>query len=935
LTDRKIITIILFICAFTSAQAQFYFFGRNKVQYEKFDWRVIKTEHFDIYYYGGFEELAEIGAKYAEQAYEDHKVTFNHVVNVRIPLIFYNTHIQFQQTNTIPGFIPEGVGGFFEFIKGRVVIPYLGSLDKFRHVIRHELVHVFMTSKVLNVLSDHRIPADRFPPLWFVEGLAEYWSYHWDNQAEMVMRDAVLNEIFVSLKDINRIYGSFLMYKEGQNFLEFVSETYGEDKILSLIDNIWRFSTFNEDLEYTLGESIEEIDTKWIYYLKKEYYPLMAQGVPHNVGAAPITHEGFNFTPVYLKKDSTDHIYFIGNRTGYSSVFDLEFDAKKSKSGKLKKIIEGEKEKVFESFHMLQPSIDVSSAGLIALVTKSGARDVIHLYSIEEERIIKDYSFDDIITMRAPKFSPDGSKIVFGAIDRKGFSDLFLLDLSDGNLKRLTNDYYDDRDPIFDKENSKIIFSSNRTAGKYEGKYNLFQIDPGDYKIDYLTYVNADISSPHFNPAYTKLYFNCDAGGSFNIWELESVNGEPKSMAKKTQFITGLFDFTFVNDSIIVTSGFEKFSFQLYEMNLNLSADTTRKYFNFNLIGKKWKPERFVIDNDKSNFVYKKHYSLDYAFSQVVVDPVYGTRGGAVVSLSDLMSDDKYYFLLYNTAEVQSEILKNFNIAITKVNSSKRTNYGFGVFHYSGRRYDIRESSEFFYERVYGASFQLLYPFSSFERLEFGVSLANSDRKLFDQLTGRKALLLTNTLSFVHDNSLWGPTGPMDGSRFRMLLGFTSDIKFSNANFYSFIADYRKYFRTSLRTTFAARASIYINEGKEARRYIAGGSWDLRGWPRWSIRGEKLWISSLEYRFPLIDQLYVKFPFFGLGFTSIRGAAFLDAGGAWDEKYIESIGSVGAGIRLNLFNVITFRYDIGKKIERNFTELQPKLFYQFFFGWDF
>lgn len=93
--------------------AQFYFFGRNKVQYEKFNWKVLKTEHFNIYYYDDFEELAEIGAKIAEDAYEEYKIKFNHVITVKIPLIFYNTQIHFQQTNITPGFIPEGVGGFF------------------------------------------------------------------------------------------------------------------------------------------------------------------------------------------------------------------------------------------------------------------------------------------------------------------------------------------------------------------------------------------------------------------------------------------------------------------------------------------------------------------------------------------------------------------------------------------------------------------------------------------------------------------------------------------------------------------------------------------------------------------------------------------------------------------------------------------------------
>ena len=77
-----------------------------------------RTEHFDIYYYGEMEETASIGASFAEEAYDELQVRFNSVVTRRIPLIFYNTLLHFQQTNTTPGFIPEGVGGFFEFMKG-------------------------------------------------------------------------------------------------------------------------------------------------------------------------------------------------------------------------------------------------------------------------------------------------------------------------------------------------------------------------------------------------------------------------------------------------------------------------------------------------------------------------------------------------------------------------------------------------------------------------------------------------------------------------------------------------------------------------------------------------------------------------------------------------------------------------------------------------
>ena len=114
---------------------------------------------------------------------------------------------------------------------------------------------------------------NQMPHLWFTEGLAEYWSTEWDTQAEMVLRDAVLNNNLIPLEYLYLLRG-FLMYKEGQKFLEFVSDEYGEEKILLILENIWRFKDFYKVIEFTLGESIERISAKWTHKLKQEYYPL-------------------------------------------------------------------------------------------------------------------------------------------------------------------------------------------------------------------------------------------------------------------------------------------------------------------------------------------------------------------------------------------------------------------------------------------------------------------------------------------------------------------------------------------------------------------------------------------------------------------------------------------------------------------------------------
>jgi Omp85 superfamily domain len=934
-----LIVLILFNQA---AFGQLFFFGRNKVQYNKFEWKILKTAHFNIYYYGEDKEIAEIGAGYAEEMYTELKVKLNEIVTRQIPLIFYNTHLQFQQTNTIPGFISEGVGGFFEFIKGRVVIPYTGSLEDFRHVVRHELVHVFMASKLYRELRDHRISTDISPPLWFTEGLAEYLSTKPDAQAEMVLRDAIISGYFYNLENISQIYGTFLMYKEGQNFLEFIEQKYGKEIVPLILDNFWMYSKFSKLLEYTLGKSIEEIDSDWEFYLKKKYYPLMANYSPIENATRQLTDFGYNFSPVHFKDEGKDYIYFVANRNGYSSLYRLELknESEHEENPEPELILRGEKSEELESFHLFQSSIDISKNGIIAFITKSGAADAIHLFSVKDDKIIEDFQREDLITMSSPKFSHDGNKVTFQAVDRKGFSDIYLFDIPSDSLIRLTNDYYDDQNPSFGLTDSQVIFSSDRTAGKYQKKYNLFSFNLDNHQIEYVTYLDANCFSSRLSPDKKVLLFASDYDGVRNIYKINVIDNHfAKKAERVTSFITSAFDPDFINDTTIIFSGFEKFFFNLYSVSVNPEVTSPGNIMSMQIDSSAgvWTARKYISLSKKEKLEYQRQYTLDYAAGQVstAYDPIYGTRGGAVFVLSDLFGDDNYLLYLYNTAEVQSDILKSFNVSIQKYDLSKRTNYGFGVFNFSGRRYDITQSDEYFYERSFGGFFLLDFPISKFKRIESSVTVANSDKSDLPGIIERKALLVSNTISYVMDNSLWGPTGPLDGTRARLLFGYTGDVQYSNVNYFTVIADYRHYFRLGFRTALAFRSALFYNEGKEARRYFMGGSWDLRGWDRFSIRGEKMWISSIEFRFPLIDEFRVKFPFLGLSFFGIRGAAFFDAGNAWDKHYAQTLGSIGAGLRFNLFGVLALRYDIGKKIEDNFSHLQPKLFYQFFFGWDF
>jgi len=936
---RAFISLILF-----SAQllfAQFYYFGHNKVQYTEFDWQVLRTEHFDIYYYPEMKELATQGAFFAEEAYKDFESKFNHSLNNRVPLIFYSSHLHFQQTNTTAGFIPEGVGGFFEFLKGRVVIPADGSLSRFRHVIRHELVHVFMHSKINRVLVDHRLPQDRMPPLWFTEGLAEAWSTEPDDQSEMLIRDAVLNNYIVPLSNIESIYGTFLMYKQGQYILEYIQQQYGEDRLLLLMENFWRHSSFSEVMKATIGKNYKEFDEEWMYAFKKKYYPVLSFSDYTSYVSQTVVKKGFNTKPVFYKNGTTREVYFIGNYTGYTSIYKVNLDAETEEEKEPALVVEGEKSDEFEAFHLFQSRLDISPDGVLAFVTKKGESDALHLYDVKQRYLIRTLQFNNIVVLASPHWSPDGTKIVFAANDKAGKMDLYVYDFRTEQLQRLTNDSYDDRDPVWTPDGKHIVFSSDRTPYGMQQIYNLFMLDIAEKTISYVTYGNENYYSPSFSSDGKYLTFTSNYDGAQNIWAIATAdlrNRNTYAMKKITRFTNAAFDPRWTDNNEIIFSGFENYSFKIYLIpDASAVLDTTTAVHSFVLPQTvvSWIPQTITADSTVRFTKYEGEYSLDIAQSQVSTDPVFGTSGGAAMAISDVLGNDQYYFLLYNNAQSSDEFLESFNLAVTRVSLGQRMNYATGIFHFSGRRYDLTDPDLYYYERSFGGYFVLSYPLSKFQRVEAGTSLSNSDKEVFFGLRPRKALILSNSLSFVHDNSLWLLTGPIDGSRFLFTAAYTSDIQYGNVGYYTFIGDYRIYNRIDTRTSLASRFTLMVNEGKEARRFFMGGSWDLRGWPRWSIRGKKLWLMSHEFRFPFVDQLSVKFPFGGIGFGSFRGAIFFDSGAGWDNSYRSTLGSIGVGLRWNLFGALVLRYDIGKRIINDFNQFQTGLFYQFFFGWDF
>jgi hypothetical protein len=96
--------------ASTFAQTPFVpYYGQNKIHYDKFEWHIYTTDHFEIFFYPELEKHIERVAGYAESAYQQISADLKHDLSTKVQLILFKTHSEFEQENVDPSAGQEGV----------------------------------------------------------------------------------------------------------------------------------------------------------------------------------------------------------------------------------------------------------------------------------------------------------------------------------------------------------------------------------------------------------------------------------------------------------------------------------------------------------------------------------------------------------------------------------------------------------------------------------------------------------------------------------------------------------------------------------------------------------------------------------------------------------------------------------------------------------
>jgi len=769
-------------------------------------------------------------------------------------------------------------------------------------VTRHELTHSYMLEKLGQVMKSHRRTQGYMPPLWFTEGLAEFCGTTWDEDAEGLLRDAVLTKQALPITRSEPIFGTVLMYKEGQSFLLYLAEHYGPDKVFDMLDNWYRADDFETVFRLTIGEKLQDVDEAWFASLERRYYPVVGEASRTREVAERMTHHGFyNLGPRVLPAagdgdgvpadTSLRFCYFAASESGVELMLDEPAGHGHRHAHRL---LRGGVSPSFESFHLFQTRPDASRSGLIALSSKRGGRDALYLVDSKKRRVVRRLEFPHLVAINDPALTPDDQGVVFSAQDEGGRSDLYRATWPGGvtRLERLTNDDFDDLEPDVSPDGRWIAFASDR--GDPGGHYAIYRLaTDGGVPEAVSRPPRGDDRQPGYSPDGRWLVYRSTRGGTSDLWVRSAVPSREARRATRMEGPVSDPDWTPDGRGLLFTAQ-ERVEFQTCRMAIapeSLAVETEP--------APQSAPPPFAVVHDGPAHPYQRRLGLDLVQNGVAFDPGLGAGAVGQIAISDVLGNEQLQIFLANDAEQFGNFWDGFEGGITYINQAQRLNYGVGVFRLT-QIYDV-DLDVIRRERRVGLVGLLSYPFNKFNRIEGSVLVRHaSEHRLAD---GELASvdLVSNYLAVVHDNARWSEMGPSGGNRVYLGAGVTRDLASGAGNNASILTEFRHYRMAIPGVVSATRVQGQVSLWKDAQRYYLGGYNSLPGVSRRALSGHQTVLAQQELRFPLVRRLVIAVPS-PWEFPTIGAAAFAGGAVTWEHafgaRWGERIGVAGFGIYL-------------------------------------
>ena len=948
------------------------YFGRNKVEYLDFDFRILATEHFDLYYYPGEEAAAQLAARLAERWYTRFSRILDHRFDRRQPLILYGSQAEFAQTNVVSGLLSDTIGGVTEAAKRRIVMPFAPTLAETNRVLGHEIAHAFQFD------IERRQGAWR-QPLWFIEGMAEFLARGpADVESTVWLRDAVrTGRLPARERDAAERLSP---YQYGHAFWTYLAGRFGDTVVRKALKPGKR-AKLQEQMRHATGMELDALFADW-----RASVVSAAESESDHVASEPgrslLASAGFGRMQLgpALSPDGR-HAVFFSERDRVS--LDL-FLADLHTGRILRKLATTAASARFDSLQPLRstgawspdgrqfvfPAVRQGRAALVVLEVNTG----------REREIV----FGSLGQVLSPTWSPDGHAIAFSAL-AGGFTDLYLHELTSGKLRRLTHDAFADLHPAWSPSGNRIAFATERYSSDLTslsfGPTTLAMLDVSSGTVEPVASAHVAHANPQWSSDERFLYFVANPRGVGNIFRFDL---EELATYQVTNVETAVSGMTPTSPAISLAGQAPVLAYTVYKggrYRLQVVDDVlglpdqryARREPSVASTPEPGTVAALLADKrtglpDPRTIVareYRPALSLERIGQPYISTGggAFGTfvRGGGSVLFGDMLGERQF------GAAVQiGNRLQDAAFEARFLNREHRWNWGaLAELEPALRRYRrsetvvhggedaILKEADYLQRMQLRAAGLLAYPFSRGLRIEFtgGVRHAAYHRELRSQVVselsgrvldagrvetsgGSPTTVGEVAAALVGDTSVFGPTAPILGSRYR----FEIAPAIGSLSYTRVLADYRQYLMPVRPYTVAMRvlhAGRYGRDGDDPRLLstFLGSRYFVRGHHLDSrhcrptiergcddeLRGNQILVGNLELRFPVAGVLSRQ-----IDYRLLPADAFIfaDAGVVWSGArstassgivgldplmpvridgagYRRVISSIGAGVRLN------------------------------------
>jgi hypothetical protein len=946
-----------------NAQSSFApYYGKNLIHYDKFDWHVYKTDHFEIYYYAENEQHLQRVASYAESAYQHVSSDLRHDLAARVPLIIFKTHSEFEQQNIIPGASQEGVLAFAEGERNRMVLPIDLPSDLLYGLIVHELTHVFQYDIIPTSLIRRNIP------LWVHEGGAEYERGIWDPLDLMTVRDAAVADIIPKMTQMEG-YGDFgsvrLVYNLGHALYEFIEARWGKDGVRQFLFSLRKSaigggtSPYEEAFQMTA----REFDQQFEKYLKDRFKAFRDKERPADYGQdlSPNPDETQYTGAISIEPSPSGDLIAVA--TGNRRDQEIDIILLSAKDGDVVRNLTAgfDMDKGFE--YIAQPSgsnmvpwMSWSPVGdRLAYFVRNEKYKTLIVQNVLNGRIERRIDMETVDNPESPNISPDGRTVLFSGL-RSATGDVFRLDFETGEITNLTNDAFADYAPVYSLDGKFIVY-----LARISGSQKLFRLDLDSGRKTQLTFGTQDEAAAKFLDLDTLIFSSTATdpatpltpevarnGNIFNLWSLSLKTGE---LRQYTDALGGVLSPVVLSKDgtgpRLAFVDYYKGNYSLHTFDLKepLHTAASADFGSPGPIVDFQAPlqHTLVAENKAKKGTFDKMFLDGRPPVNVGVTSGGDVFGGSQVSFTDVLGDQQFSFYASSVQQYKTLSFSYLNLSRRfqwALQGYSQTQFFYGQL--SGLFYDpaiapfISRQDALATQTVRGGSIFGIYPFSTYRRVEFtgGVvqfqeAYANPglqqvadtyQQQQFGTQLFRNGGSIPLGVSFVQETTVFREYGPLSGSTMR--LSYEAAPKVSRMlSRQTTDADARYYARLGANGVFAVRARGFKSWGQAPDYMFFGGNSEMRGYEYREFLGHKGFYANAELRFPLIEAMLTPMGVMG----GVRGVFFFNVGGAalnsqpfklWDRNSLTIPAAAGSPARrIDGFRLVDGRASYGIGLE--------------------